>query len=478
MNSKVWVPQKKQLMFMERPEYECLYGGAAGGGKSDALLAEALRQVHIPHYTAIIFRKTVPQLSELVDRSRTIYKAAFPGAVFNAQEHCWRFPSGAKIYFGSMQYTKDRFNYQGRRYDFIAFDELTHFTWDEYSYLFSRNRPSGPGTRVYLRATTNPGGVGHAWVKERFITAAPPMTPINEEYKVASPEGKLLTLNRKRIFIPSSVFDNRVLLKNDPDYLANLAMLPEAEKKALLYGNWDSFDGQVFTEWRNDPEHYDDMRFTHVVEPFKIPKSWQIYRGFDFGYTRPFSVGWYAADGDGRLYRFREYYGCDGVPNNGLRLEPAQIAQGIKEIEEQDPNIRGHTVIGIADPSIFDGSRGRSVAEVMEKSGVYFRPGDNARIPGKMQFHYRFAFDSEGVPMLYIFKGCKNFIRTIPSLNYSQSNVEDIDTSAEDHIYDECRYVLMHIPIKARRNQLQSGKNSSETFSPLETGRKVEFLRI
>lgn len=478
MSSKIWVPQKKQLMFMERPEYECLYGGAAGGGKSDALLAEALRQVHIPHYTAIIFRKTVPQLSELVDRSRTIYKAAFPDAVFNAQEHCWRFPSGAKIYFGSMQYTKDRFNYQGRRYDFIAFDELTHFTWDEYSYLFSRNRPSGPGTRVYLRATTNPGGVGHAWVKERFITAAPPMTPINEEYKVASPEGKLLTLNRKRIFIPSSVFDNRVLLKNDPDYLANLAMLPEAEKKALLYGNWDSFDGQVFTEWRNDPEHYDDMRFTHVVEPFKIPKSWQIYRGFDFGYTRPFSVGWYAADGDGRLYRFREYYGCDGVPNNGLRLEPTQIAEGIKEIEEQDPNIRGRTVIGIADPSVFDGSRGRSVAEVMEKSGVYFRPGDNARIPGKMQFHYRFAFDSEGVPMLYIFKSCKNFIRTIPALNYSQSNVEDIDTSAEDHIYDECRYVLMHIPIKARQNRLQEKGHKGEMFSPLSSNRKVEFLRI
>lgn len=478
MKSKIWVPQKKQLMFMERPEYECLYGGAAGGGKSDALLAEALRQVHIPHYTAIIFRKTVPQLSELVDRSRTIYKTSFPQAVFNAQEHCWRFPSGAKIYFGSMQYAKDRFNYQGRRYDFIAFDELTHFTWDEYSYLFSRNRPSGPGTRVYLRATTNPGGVGHAWVKERFITAAPPMTPINEEYKVASPEGKLLTLNRKRIFIPSSVFDNRVLLKNDPDYLANLAMLPEAEKKALLYGNWDSFDGQVFTEWRNDPEHYDDMHFTHVVEPFKIPKNWQIYRGFDFGYTRPFSVGWYAADGDGRLYRFREYYGCDGVPNNGLRLEPTQIAEGIKEIEEQDPNIKGRTVIGIADPSIFDGSRGRSVAEVMEKSGVYFRPGDNARISGKMQFHYRFAFDSEGIPMLYIFKSCKNFIRTIPALNYSQSNVEDIDTSAEDHIYDECRYVLMHIPIKARQNRLQVKNNYGETFSPLSSNRKVEFLRI
>ncbi len=472
--NKIWTPQAKQRLFMERPEYECLYGGAAGGGKSDALLAEALRQVHIPHYTAIIFRKTVPQLSELIDRSRTIYKAAFPKATYNSAEHFWRFPSGAKIYFGSMQHSKDRFNYQGRRYDFIAFDELTHFTFEEYSYLFSRNRPSGAGTRVYLRATANPGGIGHAWVKERFITAAPPMTPIKEDYQISSPEGKLLTLSRKRIFVPASVFDNRILLKNDPDYLANLAMLPEAEKNALLYGSWDSFDGQVFTEWRNNPEHYDDMRFSHVIEPFKIPKTWPIYRGFDFGYTRPFSVGWYARDNDGRLYRIREFYGSDGVPNSGLRLEPAQIAERIREIEEDDPNLRGRTIIGVADPSIFDGSRGRSVSEVMEKNGIYFRPGDNARISGKMQFHYRFAFDSTGVPMFYVFKTCKHFIRTIPALNYSASNVEDIDTTAEDHIYDECRYVFMHIPIKARKNYAKTG----EQFSPLSTNKKVEFLKI
>lgn len=474
MNNKIWIPQKKQLDFMKRPEYECLYGGAAGGGKSDALLAEALRQVHIPHYTAIIFRKTMPQLSELIDRSRVIYKSAFPDAVYNVNEHCWRFPGGAKIFFGSMQFSKDRFNYQGRRYDFVAFDELTHFTWEEYSYLFSRNRPSGPGTRVYLRATANPGGVGHSWVKERFITAAPPMTPITEKYRVATPKGELLSLERKRIFVPSTVFDNKILLENNPDYLANLAMLPQAEKDALLYGSWDSFDGQVFTEWKNDPLHYNDMLFTHVVEPFKIPKNWQIYRGFDFGYTKPFSVGWYAADNDGRLYRIREYYGCDGIPNNGIRLEPAQIAEKIRDIEQDDPNLKGRSIIGIADPSIFDGSRGRSVAEIMEKSGVYWRAGDNARISGKMQFHYRFAFDSGGIPMLYIFKTCKNFIRTVPNLNYSLSNVEDIDTTSEDHIYDECRYVLMHIPIKAKRNIEHRGENISSKPS----NNNVEFLRM
>lgn len=460
MPNIIWQPQPKQIEFMERPEYEALYGGAAGGGKSDALLIEALRQVHIPHYRGIIFRKTYPQLSELIDRSHALYKPCFPGCKYNEQKHCWSFPSGAKIYFGAMQYKKDRTNYQGKRYDFIGFDELTHFTWDEYSYMFSRNRPSkkplsDQKTRVYIRATTNPGGIGHGWVKERFITVAPPLTPVTDEYTVVTPGGETKTLKRSRVFIPSTVFDNQALLDADPMYLANLAMMPEAEKQALLYGSWDSFDGQVFTEWINDPAHYKDCQWTHVIEPFKIPKHWKIYRGFDFGYAKPFSVGWYALSDQGVLYRIKEYYGCTDVPNTGIKINPYEIAREIKEIEANDPMLKGRKIHGIADPSIFDESRGESVARMMSKSPyfVLWDKGDNTRIAGKMQYHYRLAFDEEGYPMFQVFNTCKHFIRTLPNLVYSEQKVEDINTDQEDHIYDECRYVLMANLIAPRANK-------------------------
>ncbi len=473
----IWSPQPKQRLFQQRGEYEALYGGAAGGGKSDALLTEALRQVRIPHYRGIIFRKTYPQLSDLIDRSQELYKQAFPGAVYNSTAHCWTFPSGAKIFFGNMPRDEDRFNYQGKHYDFVAFDELTQFTWIQYSYLMSRNRPNGPGTRVYMRSTANPGGIGHGWVKDRFVTAAVPMTTVWENYEVRRPDGTTVVMKRDRIFVPSTVFDNQALLDNDPNYLANLAMLPEAEKNALLYGSWDSFDGQVFLEWRNDPEHYDDQRWTHVIHPFPIPAHWRIYRGFDFGYAKPFSVGWYAADHDGRLYRIKEYYGCAGTPNTGIKLNPAEIAAEIKRIESEDQNLKGRTIIGIADPSIFDESRGESIAAMMERSPnfVYWSGGDNTRIAGKMQFHYRLAFDTEGIPMFQVFHTCKHFIRTIPALVYDDKHVEDINTDQEDHIYDECRYVLMENPISPRKHE----EPKPVLDDPLDLNKKpARFYRI
>lgn len=319
MTHAVWTPQDKQVAFMRRWEDEALYGGAAGGGKSEALVIEATRQAHIPHYRGLILRKTYRELGELIDKSLQYYPRAFPKARYNASQNIWYFPSGAKIIFGAMQRPQDKIKYQGRAFDFIAFDELTHFTWEQYSYMLSRNRPNGPGTRVYMRATANPGGVGHGWVKEYFITAAPPMTTIRGEFEYETPDGRKEKQMRTRIFVPASVFDNKKLLANDPGYPARLAAMPEAERNALLYGDWDSFSGQVFTEWKNDPAHYDDRLYTHVIRPFRVPDDWCIWRGFDWGFSRPFSVGWYAVDHERRLYRIRELYGCTGTPNKGVQ---------------------------------------------------------------------------------------------------------------------------------------------------------------
>ena len=221
----VWKPQEKQIAFMRRTEDEVCYGGAAGGGKSEALVIEALRQVGIPHYRALIVRKSYPELSALIDKSFTYYPSAFPGARYNAQEHVWRFPSGAKISFGSMYNKRDKNKYQGRNFDFIGIDELTHFTYDEFEALRSRNRPQGPGTRVYMRMTCNPGGVGHGWVKERYIAGKEPLKRYVREISI---EGKNYSVSS--CFVPATVFDNPSLLDNDPDYVARLGTLPEALK--------------------------------------------------------------------------------------------------------------------------------------------------------------------------------------------------------------------------------------------------------
>lgn len=477
MSNVIWTPQPRQAEFMSRPEYECLYGGAAGGGKSEALLCEALRQVDIANYRGIIFRRTYPELEGLISRSEELYKRAFPKARYNTSEKRWKFPSGAKIFFGYMQYEKDWKNYQGKAYDFIGFDELTHFTRLQYMRIMGRNRPTGPGTRVYIRATANPGGIGHAWVKDRFIDVAPPRTRIITKHKVKKPDGSRKEIIRSRIFIPATVFDNQKLLENDPNYLGSLAALPEADRNAMLYGDWNTFDGKVFKEFKDDPRHYEDHRWTHVINPFPIPGHWKILRGFDFGYAKPFSVGWYAVDERGKIYRIREYYGCNGTPNVGIQIDPVEIAHNIRQIEKEDPLLKGKKIYGIADPSIFDESRGESVANMMAKSPnfIYWNPGDNTRIAGKMQFHYRLAFDEDGDCMFQVFNTCRHFIRTIPALVYSESNVEDIDTTLEDHIYDECRYVLMESPITPRQNR----KAAARYDDPLELSQKaIRVYRI
>lgn len=407
---------------------------------------EVLRQVHIPHYKALILRKTFPQLRELIDKSLNYYPKE---ARYNASSHTWTFPSGSKIIFGSLNRPQDKIQYQGQSYDVVCFDELTHFTWEEYSYLFSRCRPNGPGTECYIRSTGNPGNIGHGWVKERFITAGQPMQTIWDDVDYLDPDGTKHVVRRSRVFVPSTVFDNQILMDNDPTYVAALASMPEAEKQALLYGNWDSFSGQTFREWVNDPKHYKDRKHTHVIDPFPIPRHWPIWVGLDWGYSRPYSVHWYAIGDDRTMYCIRELYGCTGTPNQGVQQEPTEVARQIKEIEATDQNIRGHQINRVGDPAIWTSQGTESIGALMERERVYFEKADNDRINGKMQCHHRLAFDQYDQPMFYVFNTCKHFIRTVPNLVYSETNVEDVDTTGEDHAYDEWRYVSMRNPIAA-----------------------------
>lgn len=441
----IWTPQPRQAKFLARPEYEALYGGAAGGGKSWALLMWILEPYQIKSYQGLILRKTIPELEELITVSHELYPRIVPGCRWNENKKVWIFPSGARVYFGSMHHVKDRIKWQGRSFSRIGFDEGTHFLFDDYMFLMSRNRPKGAPIPSRIRIATNPGGIGHGWVLGRFI-----LNRIPEQSYVSRIEVNGEVFHRHKVFIPATVYDNPALLANDPNYIANLGMLPEAMRRALLMGDWDTFSGQAFVEWANRPDGYDTRQWTHVINPFSVDKGWRRFRSFDFGYSRPFSVHWWAMDYDGRLYCIKELYGCTGTPNEGVKWHPRQIAAEIKRIEREDPQLKGCKIMGVADPSIWDGSRGESVAYAMEREGVFWSPAENDRIAGKMQVHYRLSFDEGGLPMIYFFNTCRHVIRTLPALVYDQTNVEDIDSDGEDHAYDDVRYLAMEHPIPAR----------------------------
>ena len=248
----------------------------------------------------------------------------------------------------------------------------------------------------------------------------------------------------------STYRDNRFI---DDEYRAQLESFRELAPyyyQVYVLNEWGSAKGACFPEFRNNPNA--DRTWTHVIQPFTPPKEWKLYRSFDFGYSKPFSVGWWAQDYDGRLYRIMELYGCTAEANTGLKWYPQQIAERIRETEDNHPWLKGRHIYGVADPSIWDVSRGESIADVMERNRVYFDRGDNKRIPGKMQVHYRLAFDEHGIPMMYIFEPCKGFIRTMPELIYDEHRPEDVDTECEDHVYDDCRYLCQLNPIAPRKS--------------------------
>jgi len=443
-----------QTSFLAAPEREVLYGGAAGGGKSYAMLVDLLRYAHLKDYRALLLRRTLSELTELIDKSKSLYHEAFPGSEFKESKSLWVFPSGATAHFSYVDRDSDVTRYQGQAYQWIGVDELGHYAtpyvWD---YLRSRLRSTNPAIKPCMRATANPGYVGGWWIKKMFIDRADwgkPFWAADMEtgavLKYPAWHEKSGTPLFQRRFIPAKLTDNPFLMHSD-EYMENLMSLPEVERRRLLEGDWDVAEGAAFTEFD---------RSVHVVEPYELPKSWIRIRSGDYGYASPSAILWGAVDWDGNIVVYRELY-AKGYTGEAL-------AQKILELESEDPPIQD----GILDSSCWAkrGETGPSIAESMIHRGVRWRQADRARVAGKIEVHRRLATDEMGQAKLKFFSNCKNLIRTLPTIPLADNNPEDVDTKSDDHCYDALRYMVMSRPTVARSLGSEQSFKTSDAPPP------------
>ena len=416
-----------QTEFLAAPEREVFYGGARGGGKSYAMLVDPLRYCHKETHRALLIRRTMPELRDLINHSQRLYSKAFPGAKWREQEKEWRFPSGAKIEFGYAENMTDALRYQGQSYTWIGIDELPQYpSPDIYNFLRSSLRSVDPEIPVYLRATGNPGNIGSLWVREMFVDPAIPNTTF--DININTPVGRKVITRR---FIPAKLQDNPHLMQTD-DYYAMLASLPEIQRKQFLDGDWDAFEDSAFPEFN---------KALHIVDPFEVPKGWQRFRAADWGYSSPACVLWFAIDYDNNLWIYRELY---------TQKITADVFARKVLILERDEYIR----YGVLDASTWAkrGDVGPSIAETMIQTGCRWRPSDRtpkSRISGKLEIHKRLKLndDKKKEPGLRIFANCRNLLRTFPTLPLDDNNPEDINTHVEDHAYDALRYGCMSRPM-------------------------------
>ncbi len=441
-----------QTRFLASTEQEVLYGGAAGGGKSYSMVADPVRYFTNPHARMLLVRRSTEELRELISVSKELYPKAVPGIKFMERDKTWVAPSGATLWMSYLDRDDDVMRYQGQAFNWIGFDELTQWP-SSYSWNYMRSRlraTKASGLPLYMRATSNPGGPGHTWVRKHFIDPSPPgkafwATDENGEVikwpRGHSREGEPLF---KRKFIPATLFDNPYL-SEDGLYEANLLSLPEHQRRQLLEGDWDVNEGAAFPEFN---------RQTHVIEPFDIPSNWIRFRACDYGYGSYTGVVWFTvAPGSEQLIVYRELYVS--------RVIATDLADMILDIEQEE-NIR----YGVLDSSLWHnrGDTGPSLAEQMIMKGCRWRPSDRSkgsRVAGKNEIHRRLQIDDfTEEPRLVIFNNCLNLISQLPSIPLDKKNPEDVDTNSEDHLYDALRYGVMTRP---RSNIFDFDPNSSRT---------------
>jgi hypothetical protein len=443
-----------QTLFLSSPIREVCFAGSRGPGKTDAMLMSFAQYCGLgygDYWRGIIFRRNYKHLDDIISKSKRWFNrsAQAPRFLAGSSSLKWVWPTGEELLLRAFEDQEDYWNYHGHEYPFIGWEELTSWpSIDCYESMKSCNRSSFQGTEHlphlprFIRSSTNPFGVGHNWVKQYFIDPAPYGQIINDNS------------GNKRVALFGSVYENPFL---GEDYVKTLeSITDENKKKAWLYGSWDITSGGMFDDLWDSTKH--------ILVPFDIPSNWRITRSFDWGSSRPFSVGWWAIsdgtdatlkDGTKRsfprktLFRIGEWYGCTGKPNEGLKLPSKQVARGILTREKQ-MGIDKRVTSGPADSAIYAVTDDESIGTNMESEGVFWIPADKR--PGSRKNGWELMRDrfnavvsetENDKPGLYVFNTCRDFIRTVPHINRDKNDPDDVNTEAEDHIADDVRYQVL-----------------------------------
>tara|TARA_R100001463_G_scaffold14733_2_gene38670 strand:+ start:3416 stop:4795 length:1380 start_codon:yes stop_codon:yes gene_type:complete len=433
----LWQPHKgAQTRALQQTAKEILFGGSRGGGKTSAGIAWMIEPTYLnnPSYRGLVIRRNYDDLRDWIDRAKIFYTSLGVKVTGNPAE--FRFPSGAKIRTGHLADSDATYKYLGHEYHKILIEELTIIPTEEnYLRLISTCRSTIKELEPQVFCTTNPGGVGHQWVKQRWVDVAR-----NKEY--IDP-----VTSQSRIFIPSQVYDNPTLMEADPNYVKHLEGLPEELRRAWLDGDWDVFSGQYFNKFRYEK---------HVCKPFKIPKDWYRYRSIDYGFANYFATIWTAVDFDGNAYVYREHY----EKQQPLSYHTAKILE--LSGDEKYQNTLADPAMWIRNPQNTNNWSNAmpshmSIAEIMTTDGVPVNRANNDRVNGwnVVREYLEWNDSDKPEPRIKFFSNCKNLIRTLPMLVHSEKRPEDLDTTQEDHLADALRYNLMYL-----------GRPSKETTKP------------
>ena len=439
------IPNEKQLEFFRSRERHIAYGGARGGGKSWAMRRKlVMLALRYKGLNELILRRTLPELRE--NHVIPLMKELHGFAEYKATERVFLFPNGSRLKLGYCDSATDIYQYQGQEYDCIGLEEATHFTEEQMQFITTCNRTSRADFSPRMYYTCNPGNVGHAWVKRLFIDKDYRAGEVPTDYK----------------FIPARVFDNTVLMKNNPEYVRTLEALPEDMRRAHLYGDWDVFAGQYFREF---------SREKHVTEPYAINPKYKRFRSMDWGYNDPCCVLWHAVDEKGKVITYRELY--------VRKWRAEQVAREVRRLSEGE-----NIAYTVASPDMWQrrglvlsgegGFEGECIAEVFAREGIYLTPADNNRIAGWQTVRRYLSEGGEG-SLWQCFSTCTNLIQTLPALCYDTKNVEDA-RDGNDHAPEALRYGLHSRPGKS----ILLPERAAREYDPLENEEKREgsFMRL